>query len=388
MAIQAVILDISETLLNKQQQLVPGARALISQLTYWNVDVFFATNNYSYAASLQKMSGLGSSKFLYPDKVGGRKGTQQFVRYVCAYLKIMPNNILYLGDAVHDFYEASHSDVLFFLALWANPTSHCGVSVHTPAEFVDIVQAFFLKDALWYYSVEEKDGLGRDVVVRALLDSDIPKMTGIAPFLKAQGKTSLRPIKGFPGDRYLSLHLLASIYLEGLHVRGGSGKILWCLYPRHDGQYGSVPDSFIVMISRLFREHYQPQLIMRHTDAPSSSQTRIRHGLPTLDTQLQTVHLHPAMRTGILRKSIIVIDDFTTDAFGFETARNFLFNAGAGSVISIAIGKYGTTYDAFYPKPGVHWDSFRPSSLGSADFHFTRMPSRMDNNALEHFVIP
>ncbi len=82
---------------------------------------------------------------------------------------------------------------------------------------------------------------------------------------------------------------------------------------------------------------------------------------------------------------MIVIDDFTTEAYGFETARNFLFNAGASSVICIAVGKYPKPYYAFYPKADVEWNSFAPNPLTSNDFDFDRIQAQFNGKALEIF---
>ena len=373
MAIRAVIFDISGTLLNRQGKLVPGTRALISQLQYWKIDVFFATNDPPRAALLQSMLDLPWSKFLLPGRVGGKKGTNKFIAYVSSSLEIPPNAMLYVGDALHDFHEALSGKLLFFSATWANPTLAYGIPVHAPAEFLAIVHTFFLAAMPWHYRIDEKDGLGREVVVRALLASDLSKIIGLTPFVKSNGSRQIKPISGFQSDRYLLLHLLANMYLEGLHLPGGNDGSIWCLYPGHDGQYGLVLDNLITLAANLFCDRYQRQLLVRHTVAPSSSQMRISHGIPTVDIQLQTIYLDPALRAEIMHRRVIVVDDFTTDAYGFETARNFLLNAGAGSVISLAVAKYGSMYNALSPRPGIHWDSFLPASLCSEHFSFTGM---------------
>jgi hypothetical protein len=199
--------------------------------------------------------------------------------------------------------------------------------------------------------------------------------------------TGNRKIKGFKIDDYLSLHLLASIYMEGLHLRSNNGKPIWCLYPGHEGKYGAVLDSFSMMGSRLFREQYKQELIQRHTYAPSNWKIRYDGGDPVIDTQFKTTQLNSQFKDKIKDHPVIVIDDFTTESYGFETARNFLFNARASSVICIAVGKYGygRVYEAFYPRPGVSWDSFAPTSLRSSDFESTMLSVNIDKNALTFF---
>jgi FMN phosphatase YigB (HAD superfamily) len=389
MSIQAIILDLSGTLLNGTDRVVPGTPDMIARLKNHNIDIFIASNNRYDTTKLKRLLAVDDQRFLYPRKVGEIKGKRSFVNYVCSQLGISTNQCLYLGDSQNDFIEAINSNVIFFLAAWSNPSFQYGIPVDTAGEFADIVETFFLKNELWYYYIEDKDKLGRDVVVRALLNPDIPKDTGIISILKNKEEyTGSRKIKGFKLDDYLSLHLLASLYLEGLHLRGNNGKPIWCLYPGHEGKYGSVLESFSMMCSRLFREQYKQELIQRHTNAPSSKEIRLARKTVEIDTQLQTIQLNPQYKDKIMDHPVIVIDDFTTEAYGFETARNFLINAGASSVICIAVSKYGIypkLYNAFYPKSGIKWDSFAPTPLTTGDFDFTRITARFNKNALANF---
>jgi len=181
------------------------------------------------------------------------------------------------------------------------------------------------------------------------------------------------------------MHLFASIYLEGLYLTDAGRKLTWCMYPGHDGQYTPILDSFVTMISRQFHEYYLPELIQRHTEAIRSSSARSRRQTLNMDNQLQTIQLNPVMREKITKRSMIVIDDFTTQGFGFETARNFLFNAGAESVTCIAVGKYPKPYIARYPKDGITWDSFMPVSLTENDFAFNTVRSIINDQALRFF---
>jgi hypothetical protein len=105
----------------------------------------------------------------------------------------------------------------------------------------------------------------------------------------------------------------------------------------------------------------------------------------TLDNQLQTICLDPSMSDKIVGQSAIVIDDFTTQGYSFETARNFLLNAGASSITCIAVGKYPGRYYARSPKNGVTWDSFASSPLTEIDFTSRLVQPLIDSNALASF---
>lgn len=386
MAIKAVILDVSGTMLDKNNALVPGIADMVAQLKSRNLNIFFASNNWFQWFALKKYFEKDKENFLESRTIGGNKGRKKFIRHICSKLDIGPNEILYLGDSQNDFLEAINSGVIFFLAGWSNPNYPYGIPVATPAEFVAIIEKFFLKPALWYYSIDGSDGDGRSVCVRALLDPDVAKATGITTLLKSHGQSGNRYINGFKSSDYLSLHLISSIYLEGLHKKA-SGTPIWCMYPGHEGNYTPTLDTLMTLLSRLFRESYHQNLITRHQSALSSSRTRIAKGTVTLDTQLRTIQLNPLMQAKIKGRPVIVVDDFTTEAYGFETARNFLMNAGASAVICIAIGKYGSGYNALSPKEGIVWDSFKPNSLLKRDdFRSTHLAEKIDSAALSIFI--
>ncbi|HYT45456.1 MAG TPA: phosphoribosyltransferase, partial [Methylomirabilota bacterium] len=272
---------------------------------------------------------------------------------------------------------------------WADPTVKYGIPVVTPSEFTNIIETFFLKEALWYYRIDDTDGSGRKVTVRSLLE---PNKPGIRDMLKSKGVRGPRVIRGFKSSIYLSLHLFASIYLEGLHLRGEGRKLTWCMYPGHKGAYTPILNDFVKLIATQFHEQYIQDLILRHKEAIHTSSVRYRiatglhHGpAPSIDNQLRTIRLNPQKRTNITDRTVIVIDDFTTRAYSFETARNFLLNAGAKSVICICIGKYPNPYYARSPKDGVEWDSFSPASLTDNDFIRTATNSVFNDTALESF---
>jgi hypothetical protein len=85
---------------------------------------------------------------------------------------------------------------------------------------------------------------------------------------------------------------------------------------------------------------------------------------------------------------MLVIDDFTTESDCFETARNFLLNAGASQVTTIAVGKYGMSprYNTRAPILGTRWNSFAPAELSKAQFEETAVRGAFDDEALQYFT--
>lgn len=377
MPIKALLLDLSGTLLNEGKA-AAGTREMLSALNHLGMEIFLASNNPVRGDVVKRELGMEPDRILHPKNVGGKKGQKpgKFVGAVCSRLGIQPNEILYLGDNITDLTEAVNNNVIFFLAAWSNPGFGYGIRVQKPEGFPKVVEQFFLKSSLWYYTVDGYDGMGRSVTTRALLNPDTTKVTGIQDVLKRGARLPVL-------ERDLSMHLLASVYLEGLHIQ--PVKPVWCIYPGHDGKQSRVLTRFAAMAAKLFSEQFLPTLIIRHTKARKSAYARTSGERITISNQLRTINLDPGLAARIEDRRVLVFDDYTTQAHSFETSRNFLLNAGAADVVGIAVGKYSGDYLAYYPKSGTRWESFGPSNLKDSDFEAFPLPEVIDSDALKIF---
>jgi hypothetical protein len=377
MSIRALLLDLSGTLINEGRA-VPGAREMLRGLRELGLETFLASNNPFRRDIVKRELDVDADRILHPGNVGGKKGQKpgKFVGAVCSRLGIRPNEILYLGDNITDLTEAVNNNVIFFLAAWSSPTFKYGIPVRKPEGFLNVVTKYFLKESLWYYTVDGQDADGRVVRARALLNPDTTKVTGIQDVLKRGARIPQL-------EWELSMHLLASVYMEGLHVQ--PVKPVWSIYPGHDGNTSRVLTRFATMASRLFHEQFLPTLILRHTKAKKSAYARKRGETVPISNQLRTINLDPGSEGRIANRRVLVFDDYTTEAHSFETSRNFLSNAGASDVVGIAVGKYAGNYYAYSPRPGVMWDSFRPAALEEKNFVSVHIPERHDVHALNIF---
>lgn len=383
MPVKAIVLDVSGTLIHEETgAVVAGVPEMIAALRQLQLHIV-AVSNKAPTVSLEPL-GVHEHELLDSTSAGGTKGTKHFVAAVCTRLDVQPNEILYLGDSDNDMREAVNNSVIFFLAAWSNPDYPYGIPVATPQLFVQIVETFFRKEHLWYYRIDDQDGAGRPVIVRALLDPDLAQDTGIKRLLKQKIDGQFSP--AFTTSTFLSLHLLASVYGEGLHLLGKPGKPnLWCIYPGHDRTQTGVLTEFARIAARLFRKRYEPEVIVRHQPAIKSAYARANRTPPTITNQLTTIHLAPTLRSRIRGRTILLFDDFTTYAHSFETARNFFLTAGAERVVAIAVGKYRAPYQARVPQPGVVWNNFAPTTLEEADFTADLMTAAYDAAALAVF---
>jgi hypothetical protein len=385
MPVKAVILDLDGTLIAPSGRVVRGAPAMVTRLRGHGIHVFVASNVVPRREVDMGLLNVDEANFLDRSTLGKKKGTGAFVDTVLDRLGIESNELLYLGDTDNDMREAVNRKVILFLAAWSNPGYQYGIPVPRPERFADFVETFFIKSSLWYYEANGVDTLSRSVVVRALLDPDLAKNTGIQALLK---KKTPGVFGSFSLADYLALHLLASVYLEGLHLRGSGRPAIWCVYPGHDGRQSGVLDQFANVASRLFHKSYEQSLIVRHTTAVKSAYARFSGKGVTIDNQLGTVHLDGRKRNEVGGRTVLVFDDFITQGHSFETARNFLYNAGAAEVISIAVGKYPVAYHVRSPKAGVQWDSFSPASLTGLDFDIRLVKEHLHASALQSFKGP
>ncbi len=382
MPIKAVILDVSGTLVQRSGDMVEDGPRLIIRLRDLGLAVFLASNNPVPDATLALL-GVPRDGLLTRATVGGAKGSRRFVETVCSRLGIQSNELLYLGDEDNDMREAVNSNIAFFLATWANPDYPYGFPVSSPRKFYYIVRDCFLKHALWYYRVDDADSAGRPIHVRALLSPDETKSTGIEGLLKRKVGGDA-PVGEFTLSEYLSLHLLASLYLEGLHLPHANQRPIWCLYPGHAGEQTGVLDDLATFGARLFREPYADSLIYRHQRAIKSAYARTRGEQPTLANQIGTIHLRRPPE--VAGRRVLVFDDFTTEGYGYETARNLLLHAGATDIYGIAVGKYRRPYIAHVPRSGIVWDSYQPVPLDDTAFTHEAVREHYDVAALNDFL--
>ena len=385
MPIKAVLLDLDGTLV-ANNAVVPGVEDMVTRLQQRGVAVFVASNQPRLIGPEIKLSCIPEENFLYYENVGVKKGGGRFVDTVCSGMGIRYNEIVYLGDSDNDMREAVRHQVALFLAAWSAPTYKYGIPVREPSHFAQIIETFFLKERLWYYKVDGADQLGRPVMVRALLSATDCKQAGVQDLLKQ--KIPGPPVGRLSLGDFLSYHLLASVYLEGLHLRGTPGKpLIWCVYPAHLGGQTGVLVDFSVLMSRLLREQYRQDLLVRHRPAIKSATARYRGQHPPIGNQFQTVVLNTSSRDKIVGRTVIVLDDFTTYAQSFETARNLLLNAGAAEVIAVAVGKYNVPYMAQSLKDGVLLDSFAHNHLDADSFDQREVNAVFDPQAVIRFAM-
>lgn len=371
MTVKAVVLDLDGTLLDPAGTPVDGVIDMITTLADAGVEIAVASNQPGAARKLAA-AGIAPDLLLDQASVGSRKGTKAWVDTACAEFGIGRHELVWLGDGDLDMRSAVNTKVAYFNAGWSEPDYPYGINVVEPRLFAAVVGECFAKPSDWFVALDAVDVAGRPVAIRAMTDS----RGGGSKSLEDQLRHFLKDRLDFPlgpfmfGDA-VALHLLGSIYGTGLTQDTNT----WTVYPGSKRASGTNPSlaPFVANAARLFHTSYVDDLLIRHTDALDSGQTRAAGGQVGFSNQIDTVHLNPAHRQRIRGKRIVVVDDFETDGNSLECARNLLLQAGAAGVICVSIGKYrmrgqGLARNVFAPTEGYAWNPYAPATYAAENF--------------------
>lgn len=333
MSIQGIILDLSNTTFNPDGSIQDGIEDLLSFCRENNLSIAFTTNENIYKVLLLR-SSLEYDLLVTPNEVNlKKKPSPKFIEYIETILNIPKDKFIYIGD--NDFTDAicaSHAKVLYFSARWANPNPQYGIPVSNPSSVIRIIRRHLLKEEYWGWELEKIDNQERPIKAIALLDC----RSSLRDYAVRALKYGERQHRTF-----FLLHLVSSVYLSGLYREVD----YWATYPSHnEGNSLNPLMSWIFdRVTKEFRKKYI-DLFYRHKESIDSGTSR-RNGISVNFTnQISTVVLNQEYRRKIRRKKILVVDDFITEGYSLECARNLLYQANVSDVIGLSIGKYGNRY--------------------------------------------
>jgi hypothetical protein len=348
--------------------------------------------NAGVAARLAQ-AGLAADLCLDVTVVREKKGGKGWVRAACSAFGLDSNELLWLGDSPGDMHSAVNSRVIYFNAAWSAPTYAYGIQVATPGRFALLVRECFVKPVDWYWRLDATDSAGRAVTMRSMIDGNgagIPALKDrLITFLHAGIDPRVGPLSV---GEFATLHLLGSLYAEGLYERAD----VWTLYPSSSGGPAGTLDPFVDQGSKLFRDRYLPDALWRHTPSRDTSLSRVRGEIVEFLEQANTVCLRDADRDRIVGKRVLIVDDFTSDGNGLEWARNLFLRAGASEVIAVTIGKYGQARPmgrpgqvglatkVVTPRRGLAWDAFAPATYRFGQFVESTALGPRDPAALDY----
>lgn len=379
MSVRAVIVDLDGTLTSGPAQLHPGVEEMLAALRAEGIRVVIASARPQAQARVRSL-GLDVDLVLDKDSIGANKGSALWVRAVERAFSLSAHEIVWLGDSDQDMRSAVNGGVIYLHAGWSGSEYRYGVLMRRPGRLPVIVSGCLTKASDWYWTLDVSDGDARAVQVRALMDPECGGTPGLRTALKEMLKQRDQ-IPPFGPITTVFFHLLGSIYSSRLHNEAD----VWTIYPGRSGRLSRVLGPLAEEASRLFRDRYVPDLLVRHAPAKDSGLGRYKGETIDFLNQINTVHLNSERKPRILGRRILVIDDFCTEGHSFECARNLLLAGGAVSVTSVAVVKYGHGYTISTPSWGLK-DPFKPQQYEASDFDQEHATGATDGSVLQEIL--
>ena len=319
-----------------------------------------------------------------------RKGSGKLVGAFCDSLKCEPHEMLTVGEDKFGFIEAINGRSFCFHAEWSSSLSEYGIHLAAPSELLEYLDIFFMKSALWYATLDARDSLKRTVTFRALIDGD---GAGSAKTKQALIETLKekrdQKLAGASLSRFMMMHMIVSAYLDGL-LSIDRYQALWQIYPGHSPD-STPPPVILATIQgfKLFRSKTANRAyygLQRLAEAPKSSAARFKNErhLVRFTNQMNTIAIAPA--TAVASKRVLVVDDFSTEGYSLEAARNMYLSAGAKSVVLLAFGKYGSRYDLQVPIKSGLVKPKRLTNYATTDFESETRSVTLKPPALDDFL--
>lgn len=259
--------------------------------------------------------------------------------------ELQPQDIIVLGASESDFFMSVNSKTLMLTALYAknnNPKGRIfkyGVPINDPDHLLSFMRKYLKISPNCYYELE----VDKQTKIYAINsanyfyshDEKLKQIKrSIESFLKKNNPTHRKD--------YLYYFLLCAYNKIG-DLRNID---YWGIYPSsHKKTWNQDLISFKEEVRKVFKTRDQPELLIRHVDAPKrhhmNKDRRITDGC---DTQFQSIILNPHYKGKLKDKTICIFDDFNTYGSSCETTRILLQKEGIKKLIFITMGKFGKEY--------------------------------------------
>ena len=338
--IKAIFWGFYDTIVTKENNIIQDVINVIQDLHRQDIKIAILANEPSRHRIKEICSKyqLPIDLIVTPEYIRKKKPSPEFVYYACERLGVKPNQTIYIGSHPRtDLFCAHNAKIFFFTANWflQKEDIEYALRLDTPQELISYLNIFFSKRYPWSWIVNDTR-FGYPVKIRALM-----------PYAQSADDSKIRELSKYAVQikwgqhnvvQFFSLHLLTSLYLENIH-----DYKYWIIYPSSEpGKRNTLLNNIFEYIIRFFhsKEKFDniDKIIVRLHKAEKSAYTRSQGKSVDFLNQTGTVGLDEEFASKIEKRTVLVIDDFTTEGFSFECARNLLFSVGAKDVICVAIG--------------------------------------------------
>ena len=365
--LQAVIFDYT-TLEDVPEAHLRELQDLLSQLKRVGLKLaVFSNNPVNLDETLKRRALPAVDLLLTKADVGKSKGAKVWIERAAADLGCAPHKMLYVGDSFNDWTTAINSAVMYLQAKWseAGPLGKTSLSVDSPRGVWVFATHFLLQPPRWQYTLDEQSTPSN---LRCLLNASA-RLPGKIEFEKSSTNTfELKNIfthrldvqvGTWSGRDALMTHAISSLYLEGLLPQG----TFFAAYPSHTpGKSDPILDDWLRPAAKIFHGWFKDDLLVRVHEAPDTSLRRSRGESVTPEMQMSTVRVNPKYKAKLGKRTVVLVDDFTTKGTSLEWGCRLLLAAGAKRVVLLAVGKFGQSrplkHSGFAPKTGVTLDPY------------------------------
>lgn len=364
MTIKAFITDLDGTLLTNTNTVVAGYETALTELQQLGLKIVIVSNlPHRKIDSRLDVLPINPDLVLTKEDVGISKGSPLWIDRICTDFHIKENEVVYIGDSDHDMQTAVNSKIIYFNAEWSNPDYKYGIPIISPDILPMILKHFFIKEHLWYWSIDSSDLRKQPVIDRALIQGRDIGVGNFKNSLLRWAKDGIdSKIDSITLSEFLLYLLLGNLYLDGMYSEIDTVAVI----PGHQGGHNPLMEKSLNRMAMLFRDTFNPNLLHRHTKAKKSAFARKAGDPLTFRDQVITMCLSCDLKNRskmIDGKTILMIDDFITEGFSTEWARNLLYNAGARKVISVTIGAFHDAIEVQSITKGFKWNSYSPIDI-------------------------
>ncbi|MFX0201862.1 MAG: HAD hydrolase-like protein [Candidatus Hodarchaeota archaeon] len=382
MPIRAVIFGLGDTLIVEGKQdleatVLDGLIGLFKYLREKNIRPIILSNREWFIKTETEKKPIddylkrryGDLDLIIPSREGiPQKPNKACVKSVLEKFSLEPNEVIYVGNNDMDFRTAVNGGILFLNATWRIKSVEYGFCFDHPNEINQFIDNFCIKEHPWHFAITSPV----EFYSLAPFSTYREEYENYSRAARAAAKADT-PLKTF-----FLRHLISSIYQSGLY----QGIDYITVYPGHEVGFGSdVMDNTLDIAGKLFRKRYIRDLIIRHRKAEKSQQARIEDKeLDYALNQINTIHLNPSphkdlshtysdFQKTIQGKIILVVDDFCTDGYSLETARNYIQAAGGRAMLLSWLKTINKPYLVINLNTDI--DPFGPNELGAHDYTIT-----------------
>lgn len=284
---------------------------------------------------------------------------------------LQPCEVMMVGVSENDFRTAVNSRLLFINATWDRNEQPYGFVMKNPADVMRFIDLFALKAHPWFYAIDTP------VVFR----SPAPFST-LRKHLAGYSEVARLAAKSGTPERAFFIHsLVGALYFSNLM---SSVSYIACVPGHKVGSGNPAMNDLLGIVGQALRAGYLPDLILRHTAAPSQRAERIAGRQPNALGQLNTLCLNrrPLKSNGAARKTpldlsgkrVLVFDDFCTRGNSLEASRILLEAAGAEVLMVSWLKTINSDYSVVTLLRRVN--PWAPLALSASDIAVTPLPYR------------